>query len=166
MSHFVNAARVGAAASLVGALTCLWPATATADPNTDKLGGMLSKGYTESGCTPAQVQSALAALDCGQNSISGGPTKARYILFSNSSDLSAMFKASMGLDTLTPCEPNAPVPNGWHYDNSPTTTAGEVACGTYKGTPEVIWTNDQNLMYGDAQGTNVSTLYSWWEANG
>ena len=79
MSHFVNAVRAAAAASLVGGLACLGPLSATAAPSTgdpadvNKLAGMLSKGYTLSNCTPQSVQPGLLAfLICGQNPEASG----------------------------------------------------------------------------------------------
>ncbi len=166
MSPFISGVRAVAIAALVGGYASIGPATAIADSNSDALAGMLSKGYSPSNCKIDQVDGALAAFKCGRNSLSNGPASAEYILYGNSNDTSAGFQGGSGTLALTPCKPGDTSPDTWHYDSSPTTAAGQVACGTNDNVPEVVWSNYKNHMIGIIGGSDASSLYQWWEANG
>ncbi len=166
MSSLTTALRAATAATLMGSFACLGAATASADP-TDTLAASLSKGYTSSNCNPQSGPSGvLAVIQCGQNSDPSGPVFAKYLLFSNASDLSSSFTNSIGSDTLANCG-DAKSPTVWHQGSS-TDSAGQVACGTYQGQAEVIWTTDaknvMSLIRGS--GTDTAALYQWWRTNG
>jgi hypothetical protein len=136
------------------------------DP-TDTLAGYLSKGYSSSNCTSQAPPSGVAAvLQCGQNSDPSGPIFAKYMLFNNPSDLASSFTNSINSDTLTNCG-DVKSPTVWHQGSS-TDTAGQVACGTYQGQAEVIWTTDaKNVMsLIRASNTDVPSLYQWWRSYG
>jgi serine/threonine kinase PknH len=170
MSQLVSRARVAAIAVLVGgyALTC--PATVSADPNGDTLVQLLSKGYDTSNCKAGQVEAddkadgMLAGYECGQNSSSGGPTNGLYALYDSASDAAKGFQDAMSGLTKTPCA--ADDPNTWHYSDSPNTTAGKVACGTGNKGAMVAWTNDKNHLAAAVAGSDVKSLYKWWQADG
>jgi hypothetical protein len=172
MAKFVSVAPALAAVALVGGYAWTCPATATADPNSTALAGMLSKGYSTSNCHLGDLdqddrsKGILAGYDCGQNSLSGGPTKAAYVLFDNSSDTSSGFQELSGdlTNRQVPCASDDP--DTWHYDSSPNTTAGKVFCGAGSKGSGVIWTNDQNHMVGAVFGSDISSLYRWWLTNG
>jgi hypothetical protein len=166
MSHLTNALRAATAAALMGSFACVGTATATADP-TDTLAGALSKGYSSSNCTSQSPPSGVAAvLQCGQNSDPSGPIFAKYLLFNNSADLASSFTNSLGSDTLTNCG-DAKSPTTWHQGSS-SDSAGQVACGTYQGSAEVIWTTDAKNVMSLIRGANGDTaaLYQWWRTNG
>ena len=95
---------------------------------------------------PSRLPAVCAAvLQCGQNSDPSGPVFAKYLLFNSSTDLTSSFTSSLGSDTLTNCG-DAKSPTTWHQGSS-TDSAGQVACGTYQGQAEVIWTTDaKNVM--------------------
>jgi hypothetical protein len=40
--------------------------------------------------------------------------------------------------------------------------SGYLACGTYKNTPELFWTNNAKFFYGYAQGFDAAALTHWW----
>jgi serine/threonine kinase PknH len=166
MSPFISGMRAVAIAALVGGYAWMCPATAIADSNSDALLGMLSKGYSPSNCKTDQVAGALAALKCGRNSLPNGPASAEYILYGNSNDVSAGFQGGSSTLALAACKPGDPSPDTWHYDSSPDTAAGQVACGTNDNVPEVVWTNYKNHMVGIIGGSDASSLYKWWEDNG
>jgi hypothetical protein len=42
---------------------------------------------------------------------------------------------------------------------------GQIACGTYKNKPDLVWTYESKLFYGDAQGSDTNALYEWWMKN-
>jgi serine/threonine kinase PknH len=169
MSQFVSAMRAAAAtAALVGGCAWVGPATAAADANSDALAKMLSQGYSTSNCTPAQGSGGLAAYQCGQNPLPNGPTKATFILYGNSADTSSGFQGAISDLNVTPCQSGDPAPDTWNFDNSPNTTAGQIACGTGKNSdqPGLAWSNDQNHMVAGLVGTNAAALYQWWQTNG
>jgi serine/threonine kinase PknH len=168
MSLFIRGARAVATAALVGGYAWMCPATAAADPNSDALAGMLSQGYNTSNCTPDTVSGGLAAYKCGLNPMPNGPTRAAYILYSNSDDTAAGFRGASGTVTLTPCKPGDPSPDAWNYNNSPNTSAGQIACGTASedNVAMVVWTNDANHMVGIVGGGDQAGLYKWWQAYG
>jgi hypothetical protein len=166
MSHLTNALRAATVATLVGSFACFGTGTANADPN-DTLAANLSKGYSPSNCTSQSPPSGvLAVIQCGQNSDPSGPVFAKYLLFNSSTDLSSSFTSSIGSDTLTNCG-DAKSPTAWHQGNS-TDSAGQVACGTYQGQAEVIWTTDAKNVMGLIRASNGDTaaLYQWWRTNG
>lgn len=172
MSHLTTALRAATAAALMGSFACVGTPTATADPS-DTLASALSKGYTTSNCSSqpiSEVQSELptvvAVLECGQNSDPSGPVFARYFLLPNSADLASAFTKLSSMDTLSNCG-DAKSPTVWHQGNS-TDSAGQVACGTYKGQAEVIWTtNAKNVAsFVRASGGDTASLYQWWRTNG
>jgi hypothetical protein len=174
MPHLTSALRAATAAALMGSFACLGTATATADPNTgnpsdvNTLAGSLSKGYGLNNCTAQPITGdELAALTCGQSPDPSGPVQAKYILFSNSDGLAGSFKASIKDDTLTVCGDSGQSPTTWHQGNS-STSAGQVACGTYQNAAEIIWTTDTKniLSYIRGSNTDVGSLYQWWQANG
>ena len=53
-------------------------------------------------------------------------------------------------------------PTTWHYTDTPDDVAGKVACGTYNGNPDLVWTNDEELLLVDAQGPDLAELHEWW----
>ena len=149
MSQFVSAMRAAAAtAALIGGYAWVSPATAAADANSDALAKMLSQGYTTSNCTLTPLSGALADYQCGQNPLPNGPTKATYILFDNSSDTSSGFQGAISDLNVAPCQSGDPAPDTWNFDNSPNTSAGQIACGTGKDNhlPALVWSNDQNHL--------------------
>lgn len=172
MFQFVSALRAVSVAALVGGYAWTCPATATADPNSDALVGMLSKGYSTSNCNLGNLdqkdneRGILAGYECGQNSLAGGPSKGFYVLFDNPSDAAKGFQELSSNLNMAPCTPGASTPDTWHYQSSPGTPAGKVACGRGDNGPGLTWTNDQNHMVGAITGSDVQSLYQWWLANG
>jgi hypothetical protein len=173
MSHLTNALRAATAAALLGSLSCLGTATATADPNSpdvNTLAGSLSKGYSLSNCAP-QVTSGgvLAQIACNQNTDANGPAGAQYFLFPNADALASTFKSSIHQDgiNLTNCGDNQS-PASWSQQGS---TVGQVACATVSqqgGVAQIMWTTDaKNVMsFVRASNSDVPTLYKWWLTNG
>ena len=102
-------------------------------------------------------------MDCDGNSEPGGPTNSRYSLFADPNALARHFQLSVNEDSAAPCPGDSgATPGTWHYDATPNQTAGSVACGTYKGTPDLIWTNDSQLILGDAEGPDLDAVHQWW----
>ena len=168
MSHLttkLRALEVAAAAALTGGIACLGTATAAADPS-DVLVASLSKGYSASNCTSQTANGVLALMQCGQNADTGGPVFGKYLLFANAADLASAFTSGITLDTLANCG-EAHSPTTWHQ-GSTGNSAGQVACGTYQGQAEVIWTTTATNVLGLIRASNGDTaaLYQWWHNNG
>jgi hypothetical protein len=164
MSQFKSATRAVALAALVSGYGWMCPATATADSNSAALAKLLSKGYDTSNCTAKTVSDALAEFECGQNSMSGGPTTALYVLYDDPSGAAGGFKELASTLSLVPCASGATVPQTWNDDSS----SGKVECGTKSGAAGVVWTNDQNNMAAlvASPASDAKSLYQWWVHNG
>jgi serine/threonine-protein kinase len=127
---------------------------------------LIPAGYPRSVCVPSSppAAGALATIDCRQSTQPGGPAAARYSLFANAGDLNVHFDESIKLnDELLPCPgSNADSPTSWNYNATPDQVAGRVACGTYKGSADVMWTQDKDLMLADIQSDNLDALHTWF----
>jgi hypothetical protein len=168
MPRLANVLRAATAVALIGGFACLGIATATADPNSDvnTLAGSLSKGYTVDNCTSQPPPNGvLATIHCGQSPDPNGPAMATYLLFGNTADATGSFKTSIKDMTLTNCG-DAQSPTVWGQQQG--ATAGQVACGTYQGAAEIIWTTDAKnvLSLVRASNADVGALYSWWRTRG
>ena len=53
-------------------------------------------------------------------------------------------------------------PQDWHFKRDPDGVAGQVACGTYQGNADVMWTQVEDLMLADVQSSNLDGLHNWW----
>ncbi len=131
-----------------------------------RLMSLLPDGYGPGVCKPVDaVTDALATIDCDKNSQTGGPDAARYSLFSDKATLDQHFDAAIKEDgeKLSSCPgETAPSPTTWHYTATPDTVAGQVACGTYQGSPDILWTRNDDLILADGQGTDLAALHQWW----
>jgi serine/threonine kinase PknH len=154
---------------------------ATTEPSagndvTDRLISLIPAGYSSGVCTPKTPKpntvwaNALAMVNCKQNSITGGPSSAVYGLFANPDTLKKAFTDDIGADgaQLMNCPGGGTSPDTWHHDKTPTVTAGQIACATYKSHPNVIWSNNAKLMLSDVFGDPpaLEDVYTWWTKNG
>ena len=39
---------------------------------------------------------------------------------------------------------------------------GQIACGTYNGGPDLVWSKNADLLLADAQSPNMEDLHKWW----
>jgi serine/threonine-protein kinase len=144
------------------------------DPSSpdSKLLAALPDDYDTGMCKPVHppATDALATVDCGKTNSPDGPKVARYSLFADQATLDAHFSDAIGQNSeLVKC-PGSDVdsPSAWSYNSStnPDEKAGQVACGTYEGNPDVTWTKDSDLLLADAQGQNMDQLHEWWNTVG
>jgi serine/threonine protein kinase len=152
------------------------PAPSSQGPSSDqaRLLSLLPPGYLAGVCTPATPESGsiwvnvIAMVSCGQNTQPGGPSHATYGLFPTPDRLKKAFTNDIGNVSLVNCPGEGTSPVSWHYDQTPNEMAGLIACGTYNGHPNVVWTNDEKLMLSDVTGdpATVEDLHTWWDANG
>jgi hypothetical protein len=146
--------------------------TATTTPPDDpdsfdaKLMALIPPGYPSSVCQPATPPStgALATIDCQKSTQPGGPEAARYSLFADKDQLILHFNESIKEnDELLRCPgADSDSPIDWNYKAKPDEIAGQVACGTYQGNADVMWSQYDELMLADVQSTNMDDLHNWW----
>jgi serine/threonine-protein kinase len=107
---------------------------------------------------------ALATVDCRQSDQPGGPAAARYSIFANKDMLAQQFNSSLqeNEEILRCPGAGADSPITWHYEASPDDVAGSIACGTYQGNADIVWTQDDDLLLADVQSDNMDDLHGWW----
>jgi serine/threonine-protein kinase len=130
-----------------------------------KLLSLLPKGYPASACTsePQRITGAVAEVVCGANLDQGGPTRADYTLYTGLTTMNTDFANIAAKVTLAPCTANMPASGtSWHHPDAPSQAAGMVSCGTYKNSPNVVWTDNARLVLGFVSGSDAAALYQWW----
>ncbi len=131
-----------------------------------KLLALLPDDYDNGICKPLHppATGALATVDCGKTNSPSGPAVTRYSLFADLATLDLHFKDAIAQNSeLLKCPGNdLDSPSAWNYKETPDQVAGQVACGTYDGNPDVTWTKDADLLLADAQGPNLEELHQWW----
>jgi serine/threonine kinase PknH len=149
------------------------PTTTTTAPSNglqSKLAGLLPGGYPAGTCMPTTPKpnsiwvNSLAMVDCGQNTNEGGPSRGVYALFASPDVLKKAFDDDVADVQLANCPGGGQSPDGWHYDQNPSVTAGMIACGTYKNHPNLIWSNESKLILSDVFGDPpaMPDLHTWW----
>jgi serine/threonine kinase PknH len=142
--------------------------TATDDPGsfTGKLMALIPPDYPTSACeiVSPPAPGALATVDCQQSEQPGGPEIARYSLFSNQDDLQMHFAQGLKQnDEMQACPgADSQAPQDWNYKSNPNTRAGQVACGTYQGNADIMWTQSAELLLADVQSPDLASLHDWW----
>lgn len=156
--------------------------TASADPY-DQLRAMLPTGYGPDSCRPGEggypSSTELAALECRDNSLPGGPTYAYYRLYADHDVLNDAFSTEREGSRqmywwFEPCPgwgANAPAqPMTWYRESNPNESAGWVVCGRTNGpahgnaaAKSIIWTTDSDLLLSIGEGPDLARLYDWWK---
>jgi serine/threonine-protein kinase len=147
--------------------------TSTTDeptPNPDSFGAklmaLIPSGYPTSVCeiVSPPAPGALATVDCRKSTQPDGPEAARYSLFATEAELQDHFDASLAEnDEVLQC-PGTGIdsPQDWNFKSNKDVVAGQVGCGTYQGSADVMWSQRQDLMLADVQSSNLESLYNWW----
>ncbi|WP_319449312.1 MULTISPECIES: hypothetical protein [unclassified Mycobacterium] len=170
----VAAAVAGAALVLVvGAL--LWRSgdsgsavASTVDGVAQKrLSALLPAGYAADACAPAELpKGAVAAVNCTKNADAGGPPSATYALMKDDAALSAAVGAAIVDADLVDCPNSIQSPGPWRRNASPQKIAGTLVCGLSHEQPQVMWTNDAELVLNAVragpEGPTLDQLYAWW----
>lgn len=151
------------------------PPPAGADPLSDLL-DLLPAGYGSHSCTPADSTDALAAVNCRDNSLPGGPTYATYWLFGDYSAMHDAFTAYVNGTGWSPATcPGTQSSDATAVVGSDGTQYGLIACGRGTG-PDwqvrdgtVAWTRDADHFLGVAyvgyQGQAYpASLFNWIRA--
>lgn len=136
------------------------------DSAEEQLMSLLSEGHDSSNCQPVQppAAGAVATVDCTQALTPTGPAFARYSIFDNRETLDAAFAGAVQVNSSLMQCPGSGIdsPTTWHYVDTPDQPVGQIACGTYNDNADVVWTNDENLLLVDAQGSDLEDLHNWW----
>ena len=142
--------------------------TGAIDPDSfaGKLMALIPPGYPTSVCEVASppAPGALATIDCQKSVQPDGPEIARYSLFATRDELQLHFDEGLKQnDEVLRC-PGSDLdsPQDWHFKRDPDGVAGQVACGTYQGNADVMWTQVDDLMLADVQSSNLDGLHNWW----
>jgi serine/threonine-protein kinase len=131
-----------------------------------KLMALIPTGYPTSVCQAASPPSpgALATIDCDKSVQPGGPEAARYSIFADKDQLILHFNESLkeNEETLRCPGADADSPIDWNFKANPDEVAGQVACGSYQGNADVMWTQYDQLLLADVQSTDMNALHDWW----
>jgi serine/threonine-protein kinase len=126
---------------------------------------LLPQGYNSNNCSPVSSpnRQALATLQCGQTSDPHSPASAAFSLYPNATDLADAFQNGVDEDTVTQCPNGNQSPGTWATDAAPNVSAGSVLCGNYDNRPDLMWTNNHDLLLSDIQGPDLNALYQFWQ---
>lgn len=144
-------------------------ATTTAPPRSDadlaRLMSLLPAGYDASNCAAVDnpPKDSLATVDCEQNSLPSGPTSGRFSLYPDVATLEDHFQTAAGEDEVQPCPGGVASPGTWHYTSAPDVPAGSLVCGTYEGSPDLVWSQNDRLLLGNLQGNDLQSIYTFWQ---
>jgi hypothetical protein len=171
----VVAAAVAGAALVLFLGSLLWrsgdsgaAAASTVDGVAQKrLTALLPAGYSANACTPAEVpKGAVAAVNCTKNTDAGGPPSATYTLMKDAAALSAAVGAAIADANAVDCPGSIQSPGPWRRNASPQKIAGTLVCGLSQEQPQVIWTNDAELVLNAVRAgpeePTLDQLYTWW----
>ncbi|KQH79625.1 hypothetical protein AO501_20775 [Mycobacterium gordonae] len=164
--------------------------TAGAGPE-EQLRSVLPAGYDPASCQSPNNQSsptgvaqsmlALAALECRDNSLPGGPTYAYYRLYADNEKLDKAFSGEKNASRqaywwFLPCpgqQGTGPAAAAtWHENRAPDKVAGWMVCGKVYGpvhgnaeAKSIMWTRDSDRLLSIAEGPDLAGLYDWWTRN-
>jgi serine/threonine-protein kinase len=136
--------------------------TQPANQPLQRLYQVLPRSYNSTNCSPADSpnRQALATVECKKTSDPGSPAYAAFSLYPNATALDKAFQDGITEDAVTPCPQGGDSPGIWHTDGGP---AGSVLCGTYNKGPDLLWTQNKDLLIGDIQGPDLNALYQFWQ---
>ena len=132
--------------------------------DTKLIGYASTGGYLRSTCTPQHPakDGALSTLEC--DALDGGPESATFWLYNDQGSLDDAFTKATSNATLETCPDDTKSPGKWHYTNSPTATAGQLACGTTDdGGALVVWSEDSKEFVAAIRGSVLKDLFTWWQ---
>jgi hypothetical protein len=124
-------------------------------------------GYPAGSCRPSAnpppSPDAVAAADCFNNTLPGGPPVARYEKFADQNTLNNAFQTDARSTALQPCPGSSDsAPGTWNATNPPP-ASGSIMCYTSNDNmAHVEWTNTPDLVKANASGPDMASLYGWW----
>ncbi|MGH3967436.1 MAG: hypothetical protein ACRDTV_04760 [Mycobacterium sp.] len=171
MFAFPPAGRLITVVVAVGAYCLGFVGNAAAEPGTqddlNTLMGELPQGYSSANCTEEPIPAdsplrALVTVTCGQANVPNGPTGAVFALYRNPADADAQLRDAGPIDLAT-CPNSGPSPTTWQRNSAPGQIAGLIECGTDSNNKAaLLWTDHPKLLGGFVAGSDIPTLYQWW----
>ncbi|OBF87915.1 hypothetical protein A5791_18470 [Mycobacterium sp. 852002-51163_SCH5372311] len=105
----------------------------------------------------------MAASDCFNNTLPGGPPVARYEEFANQAALNDAFQTDVRSAALQPCPgSNDSAPATWNATNPPPANGSVICYTTNDNMAHVEWTNTPDRIKANASGPDMASLYGWW----
>jgi hypothetical protein len=140
------------------------PPSAPASQPLQRLYHVLPRGYSSANCSPASSPNhqALSTVECKKTSDPASPAYATFSLYPDPTALDKAFQDGISEDVVTPCPNGGHSPGVWQDDAQPNVNAGAVLCGTYDKGPDLLWTQNKDLLLGDMQGPDLNALYKFW----
>ena len=109
------------------------------------------------------MPNAVATIGCSNSPAPGGPSAGIYASYADRNALATAFHNLAQGFVMSVCRQGGEGgEHSWHHNDAPNTVLGTIACGTFKGNPAVVWTNDGQLLLSTVQGANLGDLYTWW----
>jgi hypothetical protein len=140
----------------------------------------LPSSYSVTDCTGQPVPSnytATDALACGKSSATPGPTGAVFFLYADLASLRADFTKLMAAQAVSQTTAQCPTIGfrGYHYDDAPTVTVGNMASyietdtSAGNGSAVIAWTIEPEKVLAiavNSGGKNtLPDMCSWWTNN-
>lgn len=139
------------------------------DAAQDRLAGLLPAGYPPGVCRAAQVQAAgaVAAMSCGPNVDTGGPTSATFTVFGDIAALRTAFDELLGDSETVLCPGDIQSPGPWRRRSNLKVAAGTLYCGVHENLSVIAWTTDDDLLLNVVRADRraLGSLYRWWSSH-
>ncbi|HET7073312.1 MAG TPA: hypothetical protein VFI55_04410 [Mycobacterium sp.] len=131
--------------------------------------GLLPPGYSAAACTRAvnPFPSAVASLDCSQNTNSDTPTYARFTLYNDMDALTGDFQLTADGMAVSACPGENTSRGTWSYRADAAQISGKIVCGIVADRANIAWTRDDQLLLATVNGgPDLTSLYRWWRTYG
>jgi hypothetical protein len=146
--------RIAFSVTVLVSLTALGGVTAPS-ANASQLLPLLPDGFGSSNCRPHDdpIPDALETIFCWDNP--NGPYEATFALFSDQGSMDYWFDAWLADTFLEDCPGGVGSPGVWYYGENSDDIGGRVACGYYRDKPDLLWTQNAELIMGDMAGASI-----------
>jgi hypothetical protein len=105
---------------------------------------------------------AMAGASCHPNVSGSLVTSLDYWLFADQGSLDSWVTQPPATG-FQPCPGRGPSPQDWHSTWNPQ-LQGKIVCFVDDGEPYVRWSINSQLLFGQASGVYLDSLYHWWAA--
>ncbi len=136
-----------------------------------RLSSLLPADYRDI-CKPGRpppgssLAGALAFVECHQGSNPRLPPNAAYALLPDKTGLEKAWDKAVRHDRMADCPGNRKSPDTYPEGATLDTASGMLACAYFDDRPEVMWTDESNLLFGavwaEPQPQAFDQLYGWW----
>ena len=125
-------------------------------------------GYPAGSCHPSAnpppSPDAVAAADCVNNTLPGGPPVARYEKFADQNTLNNAFQTDVRAAALQPCPGSSgSAPGTWNATRPPPASGSVMCYISSDNMAHVEWTNKTDLVGANTSGPDLASLYGWFQ---